>query len=232
MANLWARGAALQCCFNQESIDFLIPVYFGSVAEGEVFDPSCLSAVAGQVKYKSEGSPKAGDAIGLFGASRHPSEPLPYLALLMELGNESKYQETKSRIKLNAADALVDGKFPELTQDLIDAVNKLKSQKEPTKKMKAAVQEARLAVNSYNRYLLCVRGASELVYGVLREAHIDQEFHTLLKVTMVLPTDVDHAIQYMRPLERLGDGSLHTAWMSEYVVGGTDTGGDKDVNMG
>ena len=206
--------------------------YFGSVAEGEVFDPSHLSAVAGQVKYKSEGSAKAGNATGLIGASRHPSEPLPYLALLMELGNVSGYQETKPRIKSNAANALGDGKFPELTKDLIDAVNEFKSQKKPTDKVKAAVQEARLVVNSYNRYFLSVCGASESEYGVLREAHIDQQFHTLLKVAMVLPTDVDHAIQYMQPLERLGDGSLHTAWMSEYVVEKTDTVGDVDVNMG
>ncbi|KAF8343349.1 hypothetical protein F5887DRAFT_886857, partial [Amanita rubescens] len=52
LANLWTRGAALQCFFSQESIEFLIPSYHGSVDLDSKFDPSRLSAVVVQVKYK------------------------------------------------------------------------------------------------------------------------------------------------------------------------------------
>lgn len=230
MANLWARGAALQHCFNKETlaIDFLIPVYIGSVAPEEVFNPSCLSAVVGQVKHKSEC-----DAIFPIGP-RDPSRPLPCLALIMELGNETNYEETDSKIKSTAAEAVADGKFVELTNNLTMAMGSLKSHKTPTKEQKEAVRTAQLAVNSYNRYIVSIRGASPDVYGILRKAHIENEFSALLKVTMKLPTDQDLAMQYMRPLERLGDRSLHTAWMSEYVAAtqADMAVGDEDVNMG
>ncbi|KIL60391.1 hypothetical protein M378DRAFT_26527 [Amanita muscaria Koide BX008] len=102
LANLWARGAALQCCFNQESLGWLIPIYifpdgtagFDSNAK---FDPSRLSAVFGQVKNKEAGDSKAEKAIGI---PCDPDQPLPYLAILMELGTMSTYRETGSNMKL------------------------------------------------------------------------------------------------------------------------------------
>jgi len=112
LANLWARGAALQCCFNQEAIDFLIPVYHGSVAANAVFDPSCLSAIAGQVKFKEPGDQKAETLIRPFGIHRDPHSPLPYLALLMELGNESS---EKSKIKTKLPEPPKQGNFLKCT---------------------------------------------------------------------------------------------------------------------
>jgi hypothetical protein len=53
------------------------------------------------------------------------------------------------------------------------------------------------------------------VYRILKTAGIADEFATLLKITTRLP---GMAKATMCPLERLGDGSNHTAWMAEYFV--------------
>jgi hypothetical protein len=53
LANLWARHAALQCCFNQASLDLFIPYYTGCITGDSVFDPAALSGVVVQVKYKA-----------------------------------------------------------------------------------------------------------------------------------------------------------------------------------
>jgi hypothetical protein len=58
-ANLWARGAALQCCFNQESLDFQIVTYKGSVAPHATFDIKNLSVAVFQIKNKSSPDTKA-----------------------------------------------------------------------------------------------------------------------------------------------------------------------------
>jgi len=85
-------------------------------------------------------------------------------------------------------------------------------------KKQKEVKEAQMAMDSYNRYTIAVRGVSADVYGILRKANIETEFATLLSTTMPSPTPQDDAIQHMRPLERLGGGSSHNAWMSNYVA--------------
>ena len=226
LANLWARGAALQCCFTQESIDFLIPIYIGSVATDASFDPSRLSVVAGQVKSKVAEDEKAEPAIRPIGIPRDLRQPLPYLAVLMELGNESDHEENHSKIKSTAPKPAVDGEFEKLTGTWIAAAEQLETyQKQPEKKpeadvegLKKAVKETRLAMDSGNRYSISVRGSSPDVYNILREAGIVEEFAALLKITMPSPSNQDRTMQHMHPLERLGAASNHTAWMSEYVV--------------
>jgi hypothetical protein len=94
LANLYARGAALQCSFGQESLDLFIPTYAGSVADNATFDPAALSAVVCQVKYRTVGDKRAGDALRPIGIPRDLDQPLPYLALLLELGSTATYQET------------------------------------------------------------------------------------------------------------------------------------------
>ena len=79
-------------------------------------------------------------------------------------------------------------------------------------------KEARAAMDTYNRYTIAVRGVSPDVYGILRMAKIETEFETLLSTTKPPPTPQDIAIQHMRPLEQLGEGSGHNAWMSKYVA--------------
>jgi anti-sigma28 factor (negative regulator of flagellin synthesis) len=226
LANLWARGAALQCCFNQKAIDFTIPVYRGLVNAGAIFDPSRLSGVSGQVKFKVTGDPQAETLIRPFGIPRDPHDPLPYLALLMELGSESNYKGN-SKIKATPSGSTADVRFSELNTTLATAVQEhasrlqevgKKKEDAKLKRLKKAIGDAQLAVDSYNRYSISVRGASPEVYRVLKTAEIFEAFETLLKITMPLSGNQEAALQHMRPLERLEDGSNFTAWMSEYVA--------------
>ncbi|KIM86830.1 hypothetical protein PILCRDRAFT_4708 [Piloderma croceum F 1598] len=232
LANLWARGAILQCCFNQASIDFLMVVYHGDISTDASFDPAMLSAVFGQVKFKSKADTTAEQAIRPIGLPRDLSGPLPYLALLFELGNESFHGRgaNSSRIKVTIPEPTTKvDEFKILRNDWLAAVEALEDyQKGQVKKERTdpklvekqkKVKEARLAMDAYNRYTIAVRGASADVYGILRMAKIETEFATLLTSTMPSPTAQDETIQHMRPLERLGSESGHTAWMSRYVVG-------------
>jgi hypothetical protein len=225
LANLWARGGALQCRFSQESIDFLIPLYFGSVDPDSEFDPSRLSGGVGQVKFRVAGDKQAEAAIRPIGIPRDRQQPLPYLAILMELGNESRYKENNSKIRYLISEPPVDGEFGNLCDVWDAAVKKLESyrrrrkhRKETLEKLKKAANDARLAIDSCNRYSLSVRGISQDVYGILRDAHIEKEFATLLSIIMPSHVDERSTRQHMRPLERLSAASSHTDWMSEYVV--------------
>ncbi|KAF8525579.1 hypothetical protein BU17DRAFT_74439 [Hysterangium stoloniferum] len=180
-----------------------------------VFDPSCLSAAVVQVKFKAAGDKKASFKMRSLGIPRDLRKPLPYLALLMELGNESNYQENHSKIISMACKPVVDGEFEELFSHFAAAVKTLHSHRnqERGKKAKNAketketkrMQELHLAIDSYNRYSISVRGASPEVYQIIKKADIVHEFATLLDITMPSP-------------KRLGVASSHTAWMTEYVV--------------
>jgi hypothetical protein len=223
LANLWARQAILQCCHNQQSLDCLFPVYFGSVSPNANFDPSLLSGGVDQIKFKANTDTKAEIALRPIGIPRDLNRPLPYLALLMELGNESLHRATHSKIKSSVSQPLSDDGFQRLVEDWMAAVKRLKRCKSgsPTKsrieELKGDVEAKRLAMDSYNRYLISARGSSPDVYGILNKADIAEQFATLLQIVMPMPTDQDSAIQHMQPLEHLGDTS-HTAWMKKYVV--------------
>jgi hypothetical protein len=227
LANLWARGAALQCCFRQKAIDFTIPTYRceGPFKADAVFDPSRLSGASGQVKLKLTGDPQAESRIQSLGIPRDPCNPLPYLALLMELGSESEYQG-HGKIKTTASKPTSPNKFSELTTTLASAAKKYavrlqqvgKDKKDPElTALKKALNEAQLATDMYNRYAISIRGASPEVYQILETAKIANEFATLLDITTRVPGKEKATIQHMCPLERLEDGSNHTAWMAEYV---------------
>lgn len=218
----------------------LIPIYFGSIDPDAVFDPSLLSGIVVQVKFKIEGATKAeSDAIRPLGVNRDLSNPLPYLALLMELGNEQTYQKTNSKnrkMKSTPSEPLADGKFRNLTQNWARDLDRFQTSKgqavKPTKaetqELQNAVQKSRQAMDFYNRYFISVRGASDDVYGILKEAKIEKEFETFLSVTMPAPTDQDDTMEYMRPLESLRDHSRHTAWMLEYSTNQVD---DEDMSV-
>jgi hypothetical protein len=98
LANLWARGAALQCCFRQESLDLVIVTYKGSISTNAIFDTENLSAIVVQIKYQGNADTRAGRALRPIGIPRSIHRPLPYIALRMELGNQSNHQITKSKI--------------------------------------------------------------------------------------------------------------------------------------
>ena len=221
LANLWARQAALQCAFNQESIDLLIPTYTGSIACGDFFNPAKLSAVVVQVKYKSKADTAAEDDIRPLGISRDLDNPLPYFTLLMELGNESNHGHSRSRLKPRVWGT---GSIPysQLVQDWVNAVEilvhhkALSSPKAKTDPMKKAVTERRKAMDNYDRYSLSARGSSDAVYGILKAARLAEAFAALLKVAIQSPTELDRTISQMRPLERFSKLFGHTDWMSEY----------------
>ena len=196
-------------------------MYHGNIDTDAIFDPAMLSAVFGQVKNKSKADTAAEQAIRPIGLPRDRSEPLPYLALLFELGNDSNHIATKSKIKVTTP-TFTTG-FQELTDNWLAAERDLVRGKEQgdsksaKKQQNKNVKNTKLAMDDYNRYTIAVRGASSEVYGILVKAQVETEFATLLTTTMPSPTVQDESIKRMRPLERLS-GS-HTAWMSKYVVG-------------
>jgi hypothetical protein len=201
-------------------------VYHGNIDTEAFFDPVMLSAVFGQVKFKSKADTAAEQAIRPIGLPRDPSEPLPYLALLFELGSESEHRAIKSKIKVTTPTSTTT--FQELRKNWLAAVEALEDYQKGhpgeecrdlklVEKQKKEVKKERLAMDAYNRYTIAVRGASPNVLGILATAKVETEFATLLTTTMPSPTIQDEMIQRMRPLERLGGG--HTAWMSKYAVG-------------
>jgi hypothetical protein len=228
LANLWTRGAALQCFFSQESIDFLIPSYHGSVDPDSKFDPSRLSAVVVQVKHKVAEDNPAELAIRPIGVHRDRHQHLPHLVILMELGNESRYNDNGLRIKCAASEPPAGGEFGILCDTWKAAAEKLETyrrgknvQNDTLEDLKKKTNDARLAVDSCNRYSILARGVSPDVYGILHTANIAKEFADLLCIIMPLSIDEQSTRQHMRPLERLSDGP-RTAWMSDYVVPNED----------
>jgi hypothetical protein len=107
---LWAQGTALQCCFHQQSLDLLIPVYSGPVADGSKFDLTMLSTVVVQVTNTIAGNKKAG-AVQQIGIPHDPCQPLPYIALLLELGTKILYKESKSKREVNVPTPICDVRF-------------------------------------------------------------------------------------------------------------------------
>ena len=216
----------------------MMVVYHGDVNADAVFDPARLSAAFGQVKYKDKADTTAEKAIRPIGLPRDITNPLPYLALLIELGSDSHFQSTGSNIKVTTPDPTekdgVEEYYSEAAQYIRDYAADQTSKKRRIEKGavpdpalgkkkltnvdKKKLKDARLIMDRYNRYTIAIRGASPNVYGILRKAKIETEFETLLRTTMPPPTPQDIAIQHMRPLERLGEESVHNAWMSNYVA--------------
>jgi len=275
LANLWARGAALQCCFNQESLDLLIVTYKGSVGPDATFNIKKLSVIVFQIKNKSSSDTSALRLLRPVGLHHDRRRPLPYLAVAMELGNKSNYQQNTGPIQVTPSAKGSKGAFEALLAAWENALQKLnayeekkakekeaekvkktkqrkvrkakkakiakiakeKSPKDPERtKLRNEVKTTRAATDAYNRYSVNVCGASSTVYGCLEEANIVAQFATLIKVTMLLPTAQDVALQHMRPLEHLGEDSAYTAWMTDYGEGDSsdddsdDSGDEEDVN--
>ena len=114
--NLWACGAALQCCVSEEKIDLLIPVYHCFVNPDSIFDPSLLSLTVVQVKFKTGRDLDAELAISPFGVVHNLDKPLPYLVIVMELGCEWHYE---GNIKFLASEPPTD--YYSLSQPLFQS---------------------------------------------------------------------------------------------------------------
>ncbi|KAF8522530.1 hypothetical protein JB92DRAFT_2807319 [Gautieria morchelliformis] len=95
LANLWARGAALQCSFNQVSIDHLIVCYHGRTGSSAVFEPALLSGVVVQVKNQKEGDGSIEREIRPMGLPPDGTPPRAYLSLVLELGTDRVHSSTK-----------------------------------------------------------------------------------------------------------------------------------------
>ena len=205
-------------------------VYHGDIQAEAIFDPAMLSAVFTQVKFKNQADTTAEQAIRPIGLPRNLSRPLPYLTLLLELGNESAH----SKIKVTIPKHTAKDEFQNLTEDWLAAAKTLNKVPRGRRKgpgfieKQKVVKEKRLAMDAYNRYSIAVRGASSDVYGILRKAKVERAFSTLLSITMPSPTVQDTTIQHMQPLERLGRESGHTVWMSKYVGKGEEDFMDVD----
>ncbi|KAK2467164.1 hypothetical protein APHAL10511_000713 [Amanita phalloides] len=175
LANHWARGAAIQCCVTQTAINFTIPVYHGRVDTDAVFDRSNMTGIAGQVTFNASGDLQAETVIRPFGIPCDRSHPLPYIALIMELGCESDYEDCPqgcliNKIKPTTFRSTNDGEFSRLKRDLARAehdheslnlqlqdlenqVGDLENREQHTqqlKTMKKAVKDAKQVVDSYN----------------------------------------------------------------------------------
>jgi hypothetical protein len=129
-----------------------------------------------------------------------------------------------------------DGQFEKLTDEWIAAAKQLEllrkkkvgkkkvgkkkvaKAKEKVAEQRAVVAEKRMAMDSCNRFSIFVRGASPEVYGILREAGIANQFATLLNVARGSLSNEGNTLKHMRPYERLGNTSAHTAWTTEYAV--------------
>ena len=79
-----------------------------------MFDPSRLSGISCQVRFKVSGESQAESRIRPFGIPCDVHRSLPYLWLLMELGNESNY-EGCGKIKATASGPTTDGGFSKLS---------------------------------------------------------------------------------------------------------------------
>jgi DNA repair exonuclease SbcCD ATPase subunit len=103
---------------------------------------------------------------------------------------------------------------------LQERLEKLKG-KERTKELKDDLKQARQnmktsreAMESFNRYVISVRGLSE--YGVLERADIKVEFATLLRaMNSGGGLKGGDLIEEMQPIQKLKGGYVH--WMRKYV---------------
>jgi hypothetical protein len=162
---MWVHGAVMQCCFNQSSIDCLIPVYFGSVNKDAIFDLGLLSGCPVQVKFKGEADTVAEFEMRPLGIPCDLDRPLPYLAILMELGTETPHRTTHSKIKVTPSETPGE-QYQQLRQDWVDALicledyRKTPSPRKEIRKLQKDTKEKQQAMDSCNRYIISVRGAS------------------------------------------------------------------------
>ena len=204
-------------------------MYLGDISPDAIFNPTLLSGLFLQIELKVDGDAKAESAMRPVGISRDLSQPLPYLAILMELGTEANYQATGSKMKSAVFPAPQHGAFKELTDEWVTAAEALEcyqgrenQTQAEIKKLKANVAKKRLAMDSCNRYFVGVRGATPDTYGILTTARVEQPFATLLKVVMPAHDGQTRTIQAMQPFDCLGQSSDSMAWTSKYVGDGVD----------
>ena len=187
-------------------------VYNGDMKSDADFDPSMLSGVFGQVKFRSK-SDKTAEQAGIrpFRLARDVLAPLPYLALILELGDNSGSNLEVSIPEYNAEEFEICKREWE---DAVKAVEERKKRRVHLGNNSESVVKnminKRMKMDGCNRFSISVRGTS--CYGILNKLQLARQFKSLVDFTFPLPNEQD---QHMRPLERLG--GEHTAWMSKYA---------------
>ncbi|KAF8329739.1 uncharacterized protein EI90DRAFT_1339440 [Cantharellus anzutake] len=221
LSNLWARGAILQCYFNQISIDFLCPIYLGSVLPEDIFDSDRLSGLVVQVRFNDEGEVNAQREMEPARIIRDSDDPLPYLVLLMELSTTSQHRDSldaiNDRIKIIPPDYCTRADYERLTGEHEKAFQKLSQHqvqhpqdKKGAQELKAEVESKQLEKEHYNRYVITARANT---YPILDEAEIAWDFRNLLQIVKPQLAPLDIAAGHMRPLEHLRD----TDWLFDYA---------------
>lgn len=222
LADLWSRNAILQCSHNRESLTFVGALYFGSVDDDAVFDPTRLAPLSAQIKLKIKPDTSA---------ERHLRRPisipragnLPHFALVMELGTEALH-ENGSNVKTTISSPVSDEEFYGCEKTLRDAQKRLlelkvKKAKEPDIDVqKKKVEEKQQAMNACNRYLVSIRGASPNVYSILEEAKIAHEFQNFLGMVSPLAVNSEDEIQTVMPLRQLNCDTPYTTWMRRFMM--------------
>lgn len=197
LAGYWFRGSGLQCVFNQESLLF-IATYNGSVDDDAVFDCDKLSACVIQVKLKKHPDTTAMRSLRPIGIPRS-NDPLPYVAIVMELGCKSVYRSPsnseKHQVQFLSPDAVSSADFVALREKRLSAKRKLdlvkKTKSTDYQTRKKEFQVAQREEDRVNRYEIYIRGSTASTYGVLHSARIEKEFGAMLKMMeMTMPVPI------------------------------------------
>ncbi|TFK75164.1 hypothetical protein BDN72DRAFT_561208 [Pluteus cervinus] len=231
LVNLWVRGTGLQCTFNQESIDLLFVTYQGPFEVTDPVDASKLSAVVLQIKFKNQADSTAAPnvrPVGIPTVWRSRS----YLAMIMELGTETMFKATQTKLKVQVPSRSPDISFQDLLDEYVAAERayavalEAKVSRGQADALRAAYKEARSNLDNYNRYEIHVRGASPATYGILKAAGISETFDRLLRhANPLLPEMLVKIVQTMQPLACLPENltgamaaerSGHVAWMTKF----------------
>ena len=157
---------------------------------GDIFDCDQLSGVVIQVKNTKEGDTDALKYLRPVGIIRDFKDPLPYLALLMELGTKFRHQGGRL-IKHSWPKHAESFQYKVLKQEYqraLDDLSRYREQNPKDKKhlkdLEAAVQAKELEKDLYNGHSISARGAGSTTYGILKKAGIEKEFDTFLRIVM------------------------------------------------
>jgi hypothetical protein len=101
-----------------------------------------------QIKYKAKGDKKAEAAIHPISAPCDCHQPLPYLAVLMELGTESHYNDNNLKIKYATPKPHVDSEFRNLCDVWDAAVKQLETYRKRKKHRKETLEQLKKEANN------------------------------------------------------------------------------------
>jgi hypothetical protein len=199
---LVARGIAIQCCFNQEAIDNLEGVYWGSVTDHAPFDPERVGPMVGQVKNKVKADTSGADKVQVPGSNPELSS----IVVFLDMGNTSNYAESGTRLLL------------ETGEESLDRLRKSLKTKMSDERRKIATNAIKALEKNSNRYCISARGCDEHVFGILTEMGIAEEWNKLVELTVDDPSQAGSQLhETMRPLHSLHPNTGYMKWTKEFL---------------